>query len=273
MGVTMTRIPAVFMSRRAAVGSRILAAVLLIVLGLSAGCATLSLVETIEALLKQAKELLDAKRYDEALTKLVEVIRRDPVQWKAYLYTAQAYIGKSDWGQALANARKALELAPREPDTVTVLGESLFGAGVQALGGGAFRDAAGYFVEYIKLRPTDGQGYLNAGRAYLGAGSWAEAGRVLVDGLARTGDAGTRRPLAQALLDGGRQALARGDHQGAAGLLREYVRQDPRDVAAYLDLGKAYWNSGERAEALGAFRRVLELAPGNAEALRFLRGQ
>ena len=71
----------------------------------------------------------------------------------------------------------------------------------------------------------------------------------------------------------GRQALSRGEYRGASGLLREYVRQDPTSVSAYLDLGKAYWGSGERAEAFGAFRRVLELAPQNAEARRFLFGQ
>jgi len=71
-----------------------IAVLLLVVAVLSVGCATMSLMETIESLLAQAKALLDAKRFDEALTKLVEVIRRDPTQWKAYLYSAQAYIGK-----------------------------------------------------------------------------------------------------------------------------------------------------------------------------------
>jgi cytochrome c-type biogenesis protein CcmH/NrfG len=96
---------------------------------------------------------------------------------------------------------------------------------------------------------------------------------MLVDGLSRASDSATRGQLVQDLLDGGRQALSRGEYQGAAGLLREYVRQEPGDVSALLDLGKAYWNSNERIEALGAFRRVLELAPQNEEARRFLLGR
>jgi cytochrome c-type biogenesis protein CcmH/NrfG len=56
-------------------------------------------------------------------------------------------------------------------------------------------------------------------------------------------------------------------------LLREYVRLEPADVAAYLNLGKAYVNAGERIEALGTFCRVLELAPQNEEARRFLLGR
>lgn len=162
------------------------------------GCATLSLAETIESLLRQIVELLQARRYDEALVKVAEVIRRDPAQWKAYLYGAQAYIGQE---------------------------------------------------------------------------RWADAGRMLVDGLSRATDPAARTQLMQALLEGGRQALARGEYRGAATLLAEYVRRDPRNVGALLDLGKAYWNAGDRGQALDAFRHVLELAPGNAEARRFLLGQ
>lgn len=254
-------------------GRRMLAAVLIGVVALTAGCATMSLVETIESLLKQVKELLDARKYDEALTKLTEVIRRDPAQWKAYLYGAQAYIGKSDWGQSLTNARKAIELAPRETEVITTLGQSLWGAGVDALQRGSFRDAAGHFVEYIKLRPTDAQGYLNAGRAYLGTGSWGDALSVLADGLGRASDTATRAQLGQTLLEGGRQALSRGEYRGAVGLLSQYVRVDQTSVSAWLDLGKAYWSAGERSDALTAFRRVLELAPANEEARRFLLGR
>ena len=225
-----------------------IACAILLVVTLSVGCATMGLVETIESLLKQIKELLTAQKWDAALTKVAEVIRREPTEWRAYLFGAQAYIGKADWGQALTQARKAVELAPRESETLTTLAQSLFGAGTDALQRRAFGEAVSHFVEYI-------------------------AGRVLVDGVSRAGDSATRGQLVQGLLDGGRQALSRGEYQGAAGLLREYVRQEPGDVSALLDLGKAYWSSNDRTEALAAFRRVLELAPQNEEARRFLLGR
>jgi tetratricopeptide (TPR) repeat protein len=250
-----------------------IAIMLLLVAVLSVGCATLSLLESVESLIQQAKELLEARRFDEALVKLAEAIRRDPTQWKAYLYSAQAYIGKLDWTAALASIRKARELAPSEGAVLTTLGESLFGAGREALQRGAFTVAVGHFVEYVKLRPADATGYLNAGRAYLGNRNWGDAGRVLVDGLGRAADPAARQEFARTLLDGGRQAFTLGEHGGAIQLLREYVRLEPRDVAAHLELGKAYWNSGERGDALGAFQRVLELAPQNEEARRFLLGR
>lgn len=249
------------------------AVLLLVVAVLSVGCATLSLLDSIETLLAQAKALLDARRYDEALAKLVEVIRRDPAQWQAYLYSAQAYVGKLDWASAITSARRALELAPTDPTVVATLGESLWGGGRAALQRGAFGDAAALFVEYIKLRPADAAGYLNAGRAYLGGRDWSAAARVLVDGLGRATDPTTRQEFARTLLDGGQQALALGDARGAIGLLREGVRLEPRDVGGYVNLGKAYLSTGQTSEAFGALRRVLELAPQNEEARRLLLGR
>jgi tetratricopeptide (TPR) repeat protein len=326
----------------------VLAIALVTLVALGTGCATMGLVESIESLLAQAKALLDAKKFDEALAKLAEVIRRDPTQWKAYLYGAQAYIGKLDWSAALGNIRKAYQLAPTDGSVLATLGETLFGAGRDALQRGAFADAVGHFVEYVKLRPTDVAGYLHAGRAYLGARdwnsaldnlrkayqlaptdgsvvatlteslfgagrdalqrgafadavdhfveyvklrpadaagylnagrayignrSWLDAGRVLVDGVGRAADPAVRREFGSTLLDGGRQALNSGDPKGAIAMLREYVKLEPADVNAYLNLGKAYVNSGDNLEALGAFRKVLELAPQNEEARRFLLGR
>jgi Flp pilus assembly protein TadD len=165
---------------------------------LVAGCAQLVAV-SVETLLKQAIELFTAGRYDEAIAKLWEVVRRDPASWTAYLYLARSYVAKASWADALTTARKALELAPGNADVVPVLADALFGAGRDALARGQFREAIGHIVEYVKLRPTDVQGYLN--------------------------------------------------------------------------LGKAYWQSGNLGGALDAYRQVLQLSPGNAEALDFVRGR
>jgi tetratricopeptide (TPR) repeat protein len=250
-----------------------IAVMLLVLAMLSVGCATMSLLDTVDSLIEQAKVLLDARRYDEALTKLIEAIRRDPTAWKAYLYSAQAYIGKLDLASAIANARRAWDLAPADATVVATLGESLWGGGRAALQRGSFGDAAALFVEYMKLRPADAAGYLGAGRAYLGSRDWSSAARVLAEGLGRAADPTVRQELARTLLDGGQQALTLGDGRGAIALLREYVRLEPRDVGAYVSLGKAYLSAGDTSEAFSTFRRVLELAPQNEEARRLLFGR
>jgi superkiller protein 3 len=140
-------------------------AILLIAALAFAACAQLVAV-SVETLLQQAIELFTAGRYDEAIAKLWEVVRRDPASWTAYLYLARSYIAKSSWADALASARKALQLAPSSAEVVPVLADALVGSGRDALARGRFTEAIGHLVEYVKLRPTDVQGYLQLGKAY-----------------------------------------------------------------------------------------------------------
>jgi tetratricopeptide (TPR) repeat protein len=244
----------------------------LLVIGLTAGCATLGFLESMDSLLKQGRELYEAKRYDEALAKFQEVIKREPGSWSAHLYSARAYLGKAAWSPAIESGRKAYELAPAGQDVVPVFADALAGGGRDALARGQYAEAISRLGEYVRLKPADGRGYLDLGRAYLGSGRYADALGTVVRGLGQPADARVGQELTATLLDGGRQALAQGDLQSGIGFLREYVQRDPGRVSAYLDLGKAYWQSGQQGEALSTFRRVLELQPSNQEALRFLLG-
>jgi cytochrome c-type biogenesis protein CcmH/NrfG len=244
-------------------------AVALVALLLLTGCAGL-VADSIEALMKQGIELFLARRYDEAILKFLEVVRRDPRSWEAHLYLARSYVATRSWGNAIASGRRALELAPGASDAVSTLAEALLGAGLDALERRQFSEAAGHLVEYVKLRPLDVQGYLELARAFLGSRAYADALRTIVQGLTRALDAGARAELLRALRDSGTQALAAGNGRAAIGFLQEYVRHDAGDVSAYLALGKAYWADGNVASALAAFRRVLELSPNNAEALQFM---
>ena len=243
--------------------------VVLVTLVLFTGCAGL-VADSIEALMKQGIELFLARKYDEAIAKFLEVVRRDPRAWNAYLYLARSYVATGTWGNALASGRKALELAPSATDVIPTLAEAFLGAGLDALQRRQFSEAVGHLGEYVKLRPTDAQGYLQLARAFLANGAYGDALRTIVQGLTHASEPSTRGDLVRALLDGGSQALAAGDGRAAVSLLSEYVRHDTRNVSAYLALGKAYWGDGNIANALSAFRRVLELSPNNAEALQFM---
>jgi tetratricopeptide (TPR) repeat protein len=178
--------------------TRATAITVLILIALTSGCATFGLVESPASLLEQGKALYEARRYDEALGKFLEVIRREPTMWVAFLYAARAYIAKADWLAAIQHGRRALELAPTGQDVAPVFAEALIG--------------------------------------------------------------------------GARDSLARQQYGEAISRLVEYVRLKPGDVSGWLDLGKAYWQSGQRTEAFAAFRRVLELQPRQEEALRYLLG-
>lgn len=154
--------------------TRRLLVVVLLTLLVTAGCAQLVAV-SVETLLREAIELFTAGRYDEAISKLLEVVRRDPTSWTAYLYLARSYIAKSSWPDALTSARNALQLAPSRAEVVPVLADALFGAGADALSRRQFTEAIRHLGEYVTLRPTDVQGYLQLGKAYLQSGNVASA--------------------------------------------------------------------------------------------------
>lgn len=204
---------------------RALALVLLV--SFSSGCATF-FQPSLESLMRDGVALYEAGRYAESIVKFEAVIRRDATRWLAYLYLARSFLALADWLPAIANATKAVQLAP-----------------------------------------TDPQGYRVLARASFGSGDLAGAARALLDGFARS--EGGRSELLNEMLDLGSQALGRGDGRTASQLLSRYVQENPRDLAALLQLGKAYWQAGETRDALETFGRVLQLSPSNAEALRYLQ--
>lgn len=244
-------------------------AILLVFSAMLAGCAGISLQDEIEALMKEGQQSYSVKKYDEAIGKFGQVVTKDPKYWLGYLWLARSFIAQGGWPDAIANAKKAYEISPKGPDVLAVLGETLFGGGADALKNGRLADSVRYFVDYLKLEPGNTRAWLNVGKAYLGQGQFREALSAFVQGLAN-GGGGDRSELVRGLLDGGLQAFSRGNFRDSIDLLKEYVKFDSNNLSAYVNLAKAYWESGERGNALDAFRKVLQLNPRHEEALRFL---
>lgn len=79
--------------------------------------------------------------------------------------------------------------------------------------------------------------------------------------------------LLDALLGGGNEALARGAFVDSIGYFKEYLEHQPGNIQAWINVGKAYWQSGAIRDAISAFGRVLQLDPNDPEAQRFLQGR
>ena len=141
--------------------SRATSLVALLLVVTFAGCATLGMMESIDSLLAQGKELFQSGKYAEALAKFQAVISRDPKQWEAYLFTARTYIAQKSWGPAIDNARKALGLAPGQGDVVPVLGQALLEGGRDSLTRGQYAEAASRLKDYLGLSPTDARAYVD----------------------------------------------------------------------------------------------------------------
>jgi tetratricopeptide (TPR) repeat protein len=242
---------------------------LLLVPILLAACAGLTLQNEIDGLMKEGQQLYAEKKYDEAVDKFITVIGKDPTYWQAYLWAARAFIAKGNWSDAIANGKKAFELAPNKKEAIPIFAEALFGGGADALKNGRFAESVNLFVEYLKLEPGNSKAWLNVGKAYLGQQDFRQALGAFAQGLAAGGGA-ERQELIRQLLDGGLQAFASGKHRESIDLLREYLKYDAKNLQAYLNIAKAYWETGDRSKALDAFKQVLQLDPRQEEALRYM---
>lgn len=236
---------------------------------LAAGCAAVPGISDPSAVLAEGEQLYAAKRYDEAIAKFRAVILMEPTNVRAWLGLARSYIASLNWGEAIASARKAFELSPQGADVLQTLLQALFGGGAQALANGGFADAIKHFGEYLKYNGSNPSAWVNVGKAYLGNKQFADALKALVGAL---GVAGVdRNEVIGTLMSGGMQAFKERDFSGAIGLIRETVKQDPRNLQAYLTLAKSYWEAGQKGGALEAVRDALKISPTNGEALQFLR--
>jgi tetratricopeptide (TPR) repeat protein len=225
-----------------------------------AGCQTLP--EFIDSTMKDGQALYTQKKYDEAIARFNEALRRDPRHFPAHVWTARAQIAQGAWGAAVASARKAWALAPRSADVVPVLAEALFGAGNAALKAGKFAQSIPLFLEYIELQPGNPAAYVNVARAYLGEKRFADALASLSRALGIPSDGATQKEALDLLLEGARRALIEGDLGSMIRFLSEYLKIDPANVRAWLDLARIYIKTGNYDGAASAYGQALRQSIG-----------
>jgi Flp pilus assembly protein TadD len=67
------------------------------------------------------------------------------------------------------------------------------------------------------------------------------------------------------------QELERAEHfEQAIPIYLEVLKREPKNLEANLGLGRAYFHSGQHAEAADSFERALQLQPGNPEIVEWL---
>ena len=242
---------------------------LLLASTLLAACAGLTLQSEIDGLMREGQQLYAEKKYEQATDKFLTVIGKDPTYWQAYLWAARSFIAQGNWKDAIANGRKAFELAPKDREVLPIFAEALFGGGADALKSGRFAESVNLFVEYLKLEPGNSKAWLNVGKAYLGQKDFRQALEALSRGLAAGGGA-EREALIRELLDGGIQAFSSGKYRESIDLLKEFLKYDRKELQAYVGLAKAYWESGDKGKALETFKEVLQRDPRHEEAQRYL---
>lgn len=135
-----------------------------------------------------------------------------------------------------------------------------------------YEAAVDKFLTVATKDPKYWQAYMWAARTYIAKGGWTEAitnGKKAFE-LAPKGQ-DVIPVFAEALFGGGSDALKNGRYPEAIGLFIDYLKLEPDNARAWLNVGKAYLGQQQFREALGAF--VQGLSQGKpAERTELIRG-
>ena len=117
------------------------------------------------------------------------------------------------------------------------------------------------------------QAYLWAARTYIAKGGWKDA----IGNGKKAFELAPKSPevmpvFAEALFGGGADALKNGRFAESVGYFVDYLKLEPGNAKAWLNVGKAYLGQQQFREALGAFAQGLSQGGGadRAELLREL---
>jgi uncharacterized protein DUF4388/tetratricopeptide repeat protein len=132
--------------------------------------------------------------------------------------------------------------------------------------------------EWTILAVVDGERDVREVALAIGRAEF-EVAKILF-GLAAAGVVGLEHPHRPVAATGGRELailiartedrLAEGDAQGALLAAQEVIATHPLEPVAHLVLGRSLLGLGRSAEAVEAFRRVLQYEPGSAAGQRYL---
>jgi len=103
---------------------------------------------------------------------------------------------------------------------------------------------------------------ISEGHRLLGEGEPWEAIQILEAAVRRTQGESRLKQKALVLLAGGVSQNPKWRRR-AEGILNGVIEEDPENVQAHLQLATLYESAGLRRKAVRAFRRVIELDPGN----------
>ncbi len=204
------------------------------------------------ALLERAVQAHRNGHLETAVTLYEQMIARGAQSSELQFNLAMAEHGRGRLDSAIASMRRAVALSPGD----TALHNNLGG---MLLEHGELDAAAAIFTAALKADPTQRNVLFNLGsleqrRGHLEAA--ARCFRAIIDH--HGADPETINRLSNTMMD-------LGDAEGAIALLKTSCNQQP-DPRNYNNLGLALRATGHPAEATGAYRQALAMAPGFAGA-------
>lgn len=236
--------------------------------------------------------LYEAGRLDQALTQAQQLGRKYPDQPMSFNIAGVILAGRNDNDSAIAQYKRALDLAPNYVDAYSNLATSLHKLG-------QLEQARHNYLKAIQLNPKDPDLYFNLGNVLQDEGEYEQAaasynrainlrplhcashiqlGNALTT-MGKTGEAVTsyRNTLeidhnhVEARINIGKALLSQKQFESAIIWLQEALGLDPENSRAHLQLAKAKLFNGMREEAVASFMDSLKYDPSSEEAQHFLK--
>ena len=193
-----------------------------------------------------------------AITHFTQAIAMDNQLLKAYEELADLYREKGDFGKATIIMKKSLQIQPDSSKSLALLGELL-------LSQDRLEEAQENFDRAMAIDPTNAGIKTLIGDAYLKGEKFSDAEDAFLRAL--SDDPQERVYVLNRL---GIALRKQAKFAQAVEQYRKALALDPGDEVLYYNLARAYWEAGERVEAVSSLRQALELLPEFSEAQELL---
>jgi len=230
-----------------------------------------------------AQNYLDQGYVDRALKQAQEALKIDDQLESAYITQGVIYLRKGNLTEAETSFRKVVEL--NEGFAYAQLNHQLqfahYQLGQIASQRNDYSVAIDEYRKALAIQASDADARFGLGLAYQKLGQHDEAIKEFSEAVRYVPDfTEVYAALATSYEAKGMEQAARyaqamivfvnGDYARAANELAEVVKRQPELAGAQLGLGLSYEQLGQRDAAIAAFKKVLELRPGDVSAIQGL---
>jgi tetratricopeptide (TPR) repeat protein len=197
---------------------------------------------------------------EQAVTELEKAVSLAPTSVKAQFNLAQAYGASPSRGPAkqIEQLRKVITMSPNFARAHLALGKAL-------LQDGKAPEAVNDLQEATRLEPQSGEAHYQLGLALARAGKQQEATAEVQKGRELSA-ADERNQNATLDITEGKAALDKGELEQAAAKFQHAVKLAPQSPEAQHYLGVVLEKQGDTQGATAAYRKALDLNPGDVSA-------
>jgi tetratricopeptide (TPR) repeat protein len=221
----------------------------------------------VSALLREAEAFLDVRRYEEAMDRAREVMRRAPDDARAFQVLSRAFYAQEDFSEAARTAQESIRLAPNDGLGYRLRSRALASMARHEAGSARARlaeEAVGVAGRAVQLAPADPNGHLVLAEALSLAKRPQEADAQLQLAI-RSAPNSVATWVTASLI-----AIGAKNWPAAIEACHRALALDPNNYAALNNLGVALRASGQRRDGTQVLARAAAIEPDSTTARKNL---